>query len=499
MTTPNSISEQSVATIPEQYAFIDGLDTPSASGKTLPVYSPINDQNLTSIAACDANDVDKAVTAARRAFDDQRWAGQSPSQRKTVLLRLATLIEEHAEELAILETRDVGMHYMIADKKCVPDAVRCFRWYAEALDKIYDEIAPTGPDAFAWVRRFPVGVVGAILPWNAPLMIAAWKLAPALAAGNSVIVIPSDQAPLSILRLAHLAAEAGIPDGVLNIVTGSGPVVGEALCLHNDVNTVVFTGSTRVGKQLLRYSAESNMKRIQLECGGKSANIVFADCGNLEAAAQAVTMDIFRHQGQVCTAGSRLLIEQPIYEELLGLVVDQAKQLPIGNPFDMNVALGPVINATHAENICSYIGLGKQEGAKINLEGGPTLESVGGAYVKPTVISDVKPTMRIAQEEIFGPILCVAPFSEVNEAIKIANSTVYGLAGSVWTKDIDKAFYVYDRIEAGNISINTTGASDVIVPFGGLKQSGLGSDKSLRAFENYTNLKTGWLARSVPQ
>jgi len=474
-------------------AFIDGAYVAALSGESFDCVSPIDGRVLAQVASTGAADVDKAVVAARRAFEAGTWSGQPPRQRKRVLQRFARLIEEHGEELALLETLDMGKP--ISDSLAVDASatVRCIDWYAEAIDKIYDEVAPTGPGALALITREPVGVVGAIVPWNFPMIMAAWKIGPALAAGNSIILKPSEKSPLTAIRLAALAAEAGIPEGVFNVLPGFGHTAGEALALHMDVDCIGFTGSTRTGKRMLEYSARSNMKRVWLECGGKSPNIVLADCPDLDRAAEAAASAIFFNQGEMCSAGSRLIVEESVRETVLEKVVAAGRRLTLGNPLDPSTRMGAIVDERQLETVMSYIDSGRAEGARVLL-GGQRAEPVpGGCYVEPTVFADVGPGMRIAREEIFGPVLAAISVRDAEEAVAVGNSVIYGLAAAVWTRDITRAHRMARALRAGMVYVNCYDADDITVPFGGFKQSGTGRDKSLHAFDKYTELKTTWI------
>jgi acyl-CoA reductase-like NAD-dependent aldehyde dehydrogenase len=474
-------------------AFIGGKFQAAASGKTFDCVSPIDGKVLTQVAAGDKEDVDRAVKAARAAFEDGRWSRMAPARRKKVMLRWAELLEQHTTELALLETLDMGKPIGDASKIDIPAVVNCIRWYAEAVDKVYDEVAPTGPDAVAMLVREPLGVVGAVVPWNFPLLMAAWKMGPALATGNSMVVKPAEQSPLTMIRCAELAAEAGLPEGVLNVVPGFGETAGQALGRHMDVDAIAFTGSGEVGKLFLKYSGESNMKRVSLECGGKTPNIIMADAPDLDAAATAAAWGIFFNQGEVCNAGSRLLVEDKVKDQVLERIMQVAKSLRVGDPLDPATQMGAMVDGTQMERVLGYIEKGKSEGAKIALGGKRILSESGGYYIEPTVFDGVKNSMTIAQEEIFGPVLSTISFGDADEAIRIGNDTVYGLAAAVWTSDIKKAHRAAKALRAGVVWVNCFDAGDMTTPFGGYKQSGFGRDKSLHAMEKYTELKTIWI------
>jgi gamma-glutamyl-gamma-aminobutyraldehyde dehydrogenase len=472
---------------------IDGKFCESATGETQYVLSPINGQILTETAAGNKNDVDRAVAAARRAFQDGRWSRLAPTARKKVMLRWADLIEAETLELAVLGVRDNGTEISMAIKAEVGSAVNTIRYYAEAVDKIYGQVAPTPENVLALVHNEPVGVVAAIVPWNFPLMIGTWKLGPALAAGNSVVLKPAETASLSLLRLAELALEAGMPAGVLNVVTGAGNVVGEALALSMDVDVIVFTGSGEVGRRLLANSARSNMKRCYLELGGKSPNIVFDDARDLTEAAKISSGGIFRNSGQVCVAGSRLLVQKSIHDEFVAELAKDAANMTIGDPLNLSTGAGAINNLTQLEQNLGFVETAQSEGGKLYQGGKRILEESGGYYMEPTIITGVKPKDSIAQKEVFGPVLAITPFEDEADAVAIANSTVYGLAAGVWTADLGRAHRMVRAVRSGVVHVNTYGGPDVTVPLGGVKQSGNGHDKSLHAFEKFLDLKTAWI------
>ena len=401
-------------------AFIDGQYVPAASGATFDDLSPLDGRVLARVAATDTADVDRAVAAARRAFDGGTWARQHPRDRKRVLQRFAELILAHRDELALLETLDMGKPIGDSLAVDIPATARCIQWYAEAIDKIYDEVAPTGPDALALITREPIGVVAAIVPWNFPLIMAAWKIGPALAAGNSFILKPSEKSPLTAIRIAALAAEAGLPDGVFNVLPGYGQTAGQALALHMDVDCIGFTGSTRTGKLMLQYSGRSNMKRVWLECGGKSPNIILADCPDLDRAASAAAGGIFFNQGEMCTAASRLIVEEPVRDEVLDRIVSASFEMQPGDPLDASTRLGAIVDDVQLQTVLGYIESGRSEGAEVLAGGERTREESGGFYVQPTVFSGVRPEMKIAREEIFGPVLSVITVTDAEEAVRIA-------------------------------------------------------------------------------
>lgn len=473
-------------------ALIDGKRRDSASGEIFAKHSPIDNRLLGDVARGRAADIDLAVAAARRAFDDGRWHNQSPRERKRVLQRWAELLLAHKDELALLETLDMGKpiaHSLAVD---VPSTANCIAWYGEAVDKIYDEIAPTAANALALVTREPMGVIAAIVPWNYPLIMAAWKLGPALAAGNSVVLKPSEKSPYTALRLAELALKAGLPPGVLNVVPGYGHEAGEALALHMDVDAIGFTGSTRIGRRMLAASAESNLKRVYNELGGKSAYLVFADA-ELERAARTAAGSVYFNQGESCNAPTRVLVHRSRVDECVALLCDEARRHIPGDPLAETTAMGALVDETQMRSVLGYVQAGQEEGAALAFGGRQTRTDSGGFFVEPTVFRSVNNGMRIAREEIFGPVLSVIAFGTEAEAIAIANDSPYGLQASVWTGGLDRAHRVSRALRAGTVHVNQYDEDDITVPFGGFKQSGNGRDKSLHAFDKYTELKTTWL------
>lgn len=474
-------------------AFIGGRYTNAISGKTFTAINPATAKPLADIASCDAADIDLAVASARKAYEQGDWRNMHPAKRGRILMKLADLMMKNQEELALLETLNMGKPISDAMAIDIPASARSIHWYGEAADKLMDEIAPTDPGALAMVTREPLGVIGIVVPWNFPLLMACWKIGPALAAGNSVIVKPAEQSPLSALRLAELAAEAGIPDGVFNVVPGLGETAGKALGLHPDVDMIAFTGSTEVGKLFMQYSGQSNLKRVSLECGGKSPHIIMRDCPDLDQAAAAVASGIFFNQGEVCTAGSRLLLDEAIKDEFLHKLIETSKNHQVGDPLDPTTQMGPMVEERHMGRVLGYIKQGSSEGATLCTGGNRSAGRVG-YFIEPTIFTDVKPDMTIAREEIFGPVLSVLTFESENEAIRMANDTIFGLAAGVWTRDISQAHRMARAIRAGTVWVNCWDPSgDMTVPFGGFKQSGFGRDKSLHALEKYTDLKTTWI------
>lgn len=482
------------AVVSPQGHFIAGATVEGAGDARLEVLSPIDGKRLTTIADGAAADIDAAVRAARRVYDDGAWSRAAPAERKKIMLRFADLVERDAMELAVLGVRDNGTEIGMAYKAEPLSSVATIRYYAEAIDKLYGEIAPTARDVLGLIHREPLGVVGVIVPWNFPLMIGAWKIAPALAAGNSVVVKPPETASLTLLRLAALASEAGLPDGVLNVVTGRGATAGEALALHMNVDVLAFTGSGPVGRRLLEYSARSNLKRIYLELGGKSPNVVFSDAPDIKQAAKVSANGIFRNSGQVCVAGSRLLVQSGIYDQFMSELLAVTGKLRIGDPLDLNFDIGAVNSEAQLRKNLDVVQRAEEAGAERLCGGARLHEDDGGYYMAPTIFARVNSEMNLWREEVFGPVLAVTRFEDEEEAVRLANASAYGLAAAVWTGSLRTAHRMVRAINAGVVHVNTYGGTDVTVPLGGFKQSGFGRDKSLRAFDEYTDRKTGWIA-----
>lgn len=478
----------------ETRPFIGGQFKNPRSGKTFTTLNPATGQALAEVAECDKLDVDDAVTSARAAFESGRWSKQSPKDRKRVLLKLADLVEKNAEELAIIEALDNGKPFADALGADLPDAVETIRWHAETADKIYGQVSPAPPGVVSMVVREPVGVVGAVIPWNFPLPITAMKLAPALAAGNSLIIKPAEQTSLTALKLAALAAEAGVPEGVLSVVPGFGETVGQAIGRHMGIDCVSFTGSTEVGRYFLKYTAESNLKKITLELGGKSPVIVMDDIADIQAAVDQIAVGILFSQGENCSAGSRLIVHKAIKERLLEVLLVTFANWKVGDPFAPDTKIGALIEEKHMNRILGFVESGRTQGAKILMGGERILAETGGYFVGPTVFDHVKNSMTIAQEEIFGPVLSVITVANEEEAIFVANETDYGLAASVHTDNLHVAHRMASAIRAGTVSVNCFSEGDNAVPFGGFKQSGFGGrEKGLFAHEQYTEPKTIWI------
>lgn len=478
----------------ETRAFIDGRYVGSITGETFETENPATGKVLASVAAGGERDVDNAVAAARASFEDGAWSRMAPRERKKILLRWADLIEKHKEELALIETLDCGKPISDARNVDLPDSIETLRWHAEATDKIYDQVSPTPHDVVSMITREPIGVVGAVIPWNFPLFVAMWKMAPALAGGNSMVVKPAEQTSLSLLKLAGLAAEAGIPAGVLNVVPGMGPTAGRAIGLHLGIDCVSFTGSGEVGRYFLSYAAQSNMKRIVLECGGKSPAIVMGDVKDLSPVLENIAAGILFCQGENCSAGSRLIVHESIKDRLLEQLKPVFSSWTVGDPLDPATRIGALIEEGHMNKVLSYVEKGRAEGAALVHGGGRLHEGTGGYFVEPTIFDKVHNDMTIAREEIFGPVLSVITFRDTEDAVRIANDTNYGLAASLYTDDLNTAHKVAKSIRAGTVSVNCYSEGDFAVPFGGYKESGFGGkDKGLAAHDQYTESKAIWI------
>jgi 4-(gamma-glutamylamino)butanal dehydrogenase len=494
MTTHQEWKQRAQSLSLDGRAFIDGKRCPAASNETFGTVNPSTGKVLAEIARCDAKDIDRAVVAARNAFESGVWSKAAPSQRKATLLRLAQLIDDNADELALLEALEAGKPISECLGLDIPESAACIRWHAEVTDKRYDALSPSGASVVSMITREPIGVVGAVLPWNFPALMLAWKIGPALSVGNSVIVKPAEQTSLSTLRIAELAVEAGLPAGVFSVVTGFGESAGQALGVHDDIDLVAFTGSTETGKRFLRYSADTNLKRVVLECGGKNPQVVLPDVANLDAVAEQAVAAAFWNMGENCSAGSRILVHSSQKAELLQKMQAVLEGWKTGDPLDPDVKLGSLIEEKHYQKVLGHIEQAKSEGARVACGGRATLTETGGWFVEPTIFDNVTPEMSIARDEVFGPVVCFIEYADIDEAVRIANDTCYGLAASLWTDNVNHAHKIAARIRAGTVTVNCFGEGDLSTPFGGFRQSGFGGrDKSVYAHDQYCELKTTWL------
>lgn len=477
----------------EARAFIDGKYVDAASGKTFDSINPATGKVITTLAACDGEDVNSAVSAARRAFEAGTWAHMSPADRKNVLLKWADIMEQNAEELALLEVIESGKTIGDVRAEDIPGTIATLRWHAEATDKIYDQVTPAAHDVVSMYVREPIGVVGAVIPWNFPLFVAMWKLGPALAGGNSMVMKPDEHTSLSMIRIAEMAAEAGVPDGVLNVVPGFGHEAGKAIGLHNDIDCVSFTGSGEVGRYFLEYAAKSNMKRIVLECGGKSPAIFMKDA-EISKAVENIAVGILFCQGENCSAGSRLIVHESRKDELLDALKPEFASWTVGDPLDEDTKIGAMISERHLGKVTGLIDKGRSDGASVIMGGNQIHKDSGGYYVEATIFDGVTNDMTIAREEIFGPVLSVITFKDEEEAVKIANDTNFGLAASLYTENLSTAHRVAKAIRAGTVSVNCYSEGDFGVPFGGYKESGFGGkDNGLAAHDQYIEQKAIWI------
>ncbi len=473
--------------------FVNGAFQKPKTGETLDSFNPATGKLLAKVAACGPEDVDFAVEKARNAFEAGVWSRMHPGERKDVLIKLARLIKRHRHELAVLESLESGKPISECQMTDLPETIQTIKWHAEATDKLYDQISPASDDGIGLIVREPAGVVGCVLPWNFPLMMLAWKIGPALATGNSVIVKPAEQTSMSALRIAELADEAGVPTGVLNILPGLGPDVGEPMGRHPGIDVISFTGSTEVGRLFLKYAAESNLKKTTLECGGKNPAVVLSDAENLDSVAKHVVFSALWNMGQNCTANSRLIVHKNIKQELLAKITQQIRSWNTGDPLDPNNQLGAIVSREQYDSILAYIKTGKKEGAKL-LSGGKALKAGDGLFIEPTIFDEVTADMTIAREEIFGPVLAIMSVASDAEAIALANDTHYGLQASLFTSSLKKAHRYSRALQAGTVSVNCYGEGDITTPFGGYKLSGFGGrDNALMAHDQYTETKTIWI------
>ena len=476
---------------PNGQAFIDGQFCDAADGGKFKTDNPATGETIAEVAHCKAADVDRAVAAARRVFDEGTWSRAEPEERKEVLLKVAQLVREHTHELAVLESLDTGKTINDCIDEIGGEVPNFFQWYAELADKAFGKIAPTGPGALALITKEPAGVAGAVLPWNFPLVMAAWKIAPSLAVGCSAVIKPAEQTPLSTIRLAELMQEAGVPAGVINIVPGFGETAGKAIGLHNDIDTVSFTGSTEVGRLFMRYSGESNLKGVGLEMGGKSPFIVLDDAKLNDDLIEHAAMSAFWNGGQNCSANMRQLIAAPLVEEFTGRIAERVKAFKLGDPLDPATDIGSMITKDHKDMVMNYIQSGIDDGAQ-KLSGGDS--DLPGYFIEPAIFQNVTPDMKIAREEIFGPVLGIMPMKSAEEALAIASDTDYGLHATVFTQDIDRALNMARALPCGTVSVNGFSEGDIKTPFGGYKQSGsLARDNGTEAIEQYLQTKTIWL------
>lgn len=482
----------------EKRAFINGKYVKSSNGGVLRKVSSYDGRDLSGIADCTERDVDVAVRYACQAYKSGIWKNRKPAEKKAVLLKLADLIEEHRDELALLDTLETSRAYRNYFYDSIPKAIEAIRYYAEAIDKYYDYAIPPRNDSYSVIERMPLGVVGIITPWNDPMVVAAWKFTPALLMGNSVILKPAEQSSFSIIRTAQLALEAGIPIGVFNVLPGRGEITGRALAMHKDVRGIYFTGSSTVGKQIIQYSGLSNMKKIGLECGGKSPFIVSKSCKNIKRAASVLAENIFYNQGQICSAPSRAIVAREIRDEFLGYLKNECQMYAPGNPYDLDNNVGCVVSREQYDKVNSYIELARKEAKEVYQAEMLKKLIPEACGIPPTIISGVMNSAKVSQEEIFGPVVVVLEAENVVQAVEIANDTNYGLAGAIFTDDLNEAYYAANNIQAGLIHINSYGEDEVSTPFGGMKESGIGKDRSLFAFDEYSQVKTVWMTFDNP-
>ena len=473
--------------------FIDGRFGVSTRPPTFETINPGDGSTLAHISVCGEAEVDLAVSKARQSFEDRRWAGLHPMERKVILIKLGKLIQRDRHQLAVLESLESGKPIAEIETIDIPEMIHCIAWHAEMIDKLYDQVAPSGEETVALIVREPVGVVAAVLPWNFPMLMMAWKLAPALGAGNSVVIKPAEETSMTALRIAELAVEAGVPGGVFNVVTGPGEITGKWIGLHPDIDMVSFTGSTETGKAFLKYAADSNLKKVVLECGGKNPCVVMKAAEDLDIVAQHVTNGVFWNMGENCSSNSRLIVDQSLCDELIEKICYRLSQWRTGYPLDPANRLGAIVSEKQHQQILDHIRMAKTEGAKL-IAGGETINIGKGYYITPTVFSHVTSDMTLAREEVFGPVLAIMTASGEDQAINMANDTCYGLTASVFTSDLRQAHRMAKSIRAGTVTVNCFGEGDITTPFGGYKQSGFGGrDNSIHAHDQYTELKTIWI------
>ncbi|XQW86676.1 aldehyde dehydrogenase [Thalassotalea piscium] len=474
--------------------YIDGVYRDGADRHTLETVNPVSGEVIGELAIATKTDVNEAVASAKQAYDAGVWSHISPRKRMDVLFKFADLVEQHAAKLTVLESLDMGKPVTRVLTADLPEVISTIRYFAECIDKMEGAVTNTDDSAFHYILREPLGVVAAISPWNFPMMLAMWKVIPALAAGNTVVLKPAEQSPLSCLFLAELFSEAGGPDGVFNVINGPGEVSGKALALHMDVAKVCFTGSTEVGRLMMVYAGQSNLKKVSLECGGKSPQIILADVPNLDDAVDAAIAGIYANSGQVCSAGSRLLVERSIHDEFVKRFTEKAKTAFVpGDPLDPKTTMGPLVSQNHFNTVMGYVEKGKSEGASLVFGGNKPQGFDKGAYIEPTLFDNVTSEMTIAREEIFGPVAAIIPVDDADDAIRVANDSIYGLGASVWTRDLSKAHKMVKEIEAGTVWVNCYGDGDATQPFGGYKQSGHGRDRGMGCLLSYTQTKSVWL------
>ena len=477
----------------EKRAYINGKFVQAISGKTLCKNSPIDGSLIDGIAACNVDDVNVSVSAAKNAYISGVWKSLKLDERKAILLKLADLMEKHKEELALLDTYETGRAFQNYYHDSIPKAIEAIRYFAEGIDKYYDYMIPPRGSDFGVVTRVPLGVVGLITPWNDPMVVTSWKFTPALLMGNSVVIKPAEQSSLSILKVGSLTKAAGIPDGVFNVVTGYGIEAGKALALHQDVRGIYFTGSSEVGKLIMQYAGQSNMKKVGLECGGKSPYIVTSNCKKIKEAASVLSANMFYNQGQICSAPSRVILDKRVSEEFVAYLKEECEKFVPGDPFEDTNNVGCIVSKEQWKKVNAYIESGRKEGVACYQAQNEKPHHTDACCIQPTIFTNVDISHRIAREEIFGPVVVIIQADNTKQAIQIANDSNYGLAAAVWTCDIDEAYYVSSRLEAGLVHINSYGNDDNSAPFGGFKESGIGKDKSLFAFDEYSEWKTVWM------